>query len=98
MNSCDNILTTSPKSLNAEDSIKVRSLGAPTTAVANLEYDYFDSNQVPATTNFSLDEIFYSNLLVTQTPPPPHVFKFRTELCKYWEFEGHCPFGDTVSY
>lgn len=96
MNSCDNMLTSSPKSFNAEDSLKVRSLGAATTAVANLDYDYYDSKVM--TTNFTLNDNFYPDLIVTQQTTPAHVFKFRTELCKYWEFGGHCPFGDTVSF
>lgn len=65
MNSCDNMLTSSPKSYNAEDSLKVKSLGAVTSSVANIEYDYQEKNQATVTSNFTLDENFYPNLLVT---------------------------------
>ena len=60
MNSCDNMLTSSPKSFNAEDSLKVRSFGGATTSVANLDYDYYDPKVI--TTNFTLNENFYPDL------------------------------------
>ena len=60
MNSSDNMQTSSPKSFNAEDFQKVKSFGAATTVVANLDYDYYDSKVM--TTNFSLNENFYPDL------------------------------------
>ena len=61
MNSCDNMLTSSPKSFNAEDSLKVRSFGGvKTSVVANLDYDYYDPKVI--TTNFTLNENFYPDL------------------------------------
>ena len=60
MNSSDNMQTSSPKSFNAEDFQKVKSFGAATQVVANLDYDYYDPKVT--TTNFTLSENFYPDL------------------------------------
>jgi hypothetical protein len=52
-------------------------------------YDYHDFNQVDDNPQKPVKAI---------VPSTPFLHKYKTELCKNWEIDGNCAFGDCVSF